>query len=83
MARKKTKLYAIHLGKRSKKKIRKFGYGGVGKMKLEIQQILDQMQSQMDEDRELIPIIVIHRRKKKKTRPKKALKKWLNRMTPR
>lgn len=70
-----TKQYAIHLGKKSKKRIRQFSRGVVGEMNIEIQQVLQQLQSQMKEKKELIPIVIVHRRKKKKKRRKKKQEK--------
>jgi hypothetical protein len=55
----------IHLGKKSKKEIKKYKQG-VGTMFTEVQQVLTQLKSNAGPGENVQPMVVIHRKKRKK-----------------
>lgn len=54
----------IHLGKKSKKEIKKYKQG-FGAMHMEVQHVLGQVKTQAG-DQSVLPIVVVHKAKKKK-----------------
>lgn len=57
----------IHLGKKSRKEIKKYKQG-IGTMFMEVQHVLSQAKQQVGPEKEVLPIVVVHRKKKKKFR---------------
>jgi hypothetical protein len=55
----------IHLGKKSRKQIKKYRQG-LGTMFLEVQHVLANAKTQAGPDNEVVPTVVVHRRKRKK-----------------
>ncbi|MFN0203308.1 MAG: hypothetical protein ACKVTZ_17405 [Bacteroidia bacterium] len=55
----------IHLGKKSKKEIKKYKMG-IGTMFMEVQHIVSQAKTQAGAEHEILPMVVVHRKKKKK-----------------
>jgi len=55
----------IHLGKKSRKEIKKYKQG-IGVMHMEVQHVLAQAKAQAGSEKEVLPVVVVHRKKKKK-----------------
>jgi len=55
----------IHLGKKSRKEIKKYKKG-YGKMFMEVQQVLDRAKATAAAGENVLPIVVLHRKKLKK-----------------
>jgi hypothetical protein len=55
----------IHLGKKSRKQIKKYKQG-LGTMFLEVQHVLANAQTQTESNTSVVPTVVVHRRKNKK-----------------
>jgi len=55
----------IHLGKKSRKEIKKYKKG-YGKMFMEVQQILERAKANAPAGEEILPVVVIHKKKIKK-----------------
>lgn len=57
--------HVIHLGKKSRKEIKRYKQG-IGTMHMEVQHILSQAKTQAGPEKEVLPVVVVHRKKKKK-----------------
>ena len=57
--------HVIHLGKKSRKQIKKFKKG-YGAMHHEVQSVIAQANEQVGPDKEVLPIVVTHGRKRRK-----------------
>ena len=55
----------VHLGKKSRKEIKKYKKG-VGSMFMEVQQLLAKAQANAKPGEEVVPIVVLHKKKQKK-----------------
>ncbi len=60
----------IHLGKKSRKQIKKYKKG-IGSMFMEVQQIIARTNAQTPAEDEVVPMVVLHRNKKRKKKKKK------------
>ena len=63
----------IHLGKKSRKQIKRYKQG-IGAMHMEVQQLIAQAKQELGEEKDVLPVVVVHRKKKKKNRFKKIFK---------
>lgn len=52
----------IHMGKKKKKEIERY-QRGFGKMHMEVQHVVEQAKALYGEDKEIIPIVIVHKRK--------------------
>lgn len=57
--------HVVHLGKKSKKQIKKYRKG-YGSMYEEVQQVLARAKSNANAGESVVPMVVVHHRKKKK-----------------
>lgn len=55
----------IHLGKKSRKEIKMYRQG-VGTMHMEVQHLLTQAKAQAGPDKKVLPMVVVHKKKRKK-----------------
>lgn len=60
-----TRQNVVHMGKKKKKEIKKYRRG-YGEMHLEVEHIIEQAKSIYGEDKEIVPIVIVHKRKGKK-----------------
>ncbi|MFN0214790.1 MAG: hypothetical protein ACKVT2_11085 [Saprospiraceae bacterium] len=56
----------VHLGKKSRKEIKMYRQG-IGSMHLEVQQLIGHSKNMLGPGKEVLPLVVVHRKKKKKS----------------
>ncbi len=58
--------HVVHLGKKSKKQIKRYRKG-YGSMFNEVHGVVSQTKAEYGDEKQILPIVVVHRRKKKKS----------------